>query len=120
MRRRSSSPCAPARSAVPVAAACVAPTVHAAAPEWKDNPLYDTIRQTYLLISDRLLGSVDAIEGVGEATREKLRFNTRAFVDAMSPSNFALTNPQVMAKAMMASSTVQLRKAPRFSVTASE
>jgi len=67
---------------------------------WQDNPLYDTIRQTYLLISDRLLGSVDAIEGVDEATREKLRFTTRAFVDAMSPSNFALTNPQVVARAI--------------------
>jgi len=71
-----------------------------ASPEWKDNPLYDTIRQTYLLVSDRLLGSVDALEGVDPATREKIRFNTRAFVDAMSPSNFALTNPQVIAKAM--------------------
>ena len=70
------------------------------APEWRDNPLFDTIRQTYLLISDRLLGSVDAIEGVDEETREKLRFGTRAFVDAMSPSNFALTNPQVLEKAM--------------------
>src|SRR4051812_27397623 len=47
------------------------------APAWQNNPLYDTIRQTYLLISDRLLGSVDAIEGVDEATREKLRFTTR-------------------------------------------
>ncbi len=71
-----------------------------AAAEWRDNPLYDTIRQTYLLVSDRLLGSVDALEGVDAATREKIRFNTKAFVDAMSPSNFALTNPQVMAKAM--------------------
>ncbi|HYD11335.1 MAG TPA: class I poly(R)-hydroxyalkanoic acid synthase [Allosphingosinicella sp.] len=71
-----------------------------AAPEWRDNPLFDTIRQTYLLISERLLGSVDAIEGVDEATREKLRFTTRAFVDAMSPSNFALTNPLVIEKAM--------------------
>jgi polyhydroxyalkanoate synthase len=70
------------------------------APAWQDNPLYDTIRQTYLLISDRLLGSVDAIEGVDEATREKLRFSTRAFVDAMSPSNFALSNPQVMERAI--------------------
>src|SRR3954462_10260495 len=67
---------------------------------WQDNPLYDTIRQTYLLISDRLLGSVDAIEGVDEATRDKLRFTTRAFVDAMSPSNFALTNPQVIERAI--------------------
>src|SRR4051812_7521058 len=71
-----------------------------AAKAWQDNPLYDTIRQTYLLISDRLLGSADAIEGVDGATREKLRFATRAFVDAMSPSNFALTNPQVMERAI--------------------
>ena len=42
-----------------------------AAPEWRDNPLFDTIRQTYLLVSERLLGSVDAIEGVDEETREQ-------------------------------------------------
>ena len=71
-----------------------------AAPEWRDNPLFDTIRQTYLLVSERLLGSVDAIEGVDEATREKMRFTTRAFVDAMAPTNFALTNPQVIERAM--------------------
>ena len=71
-----------------------------AAPEWRDNPLFDTIRQTYLLISERLLGSVDAIEGVDAATREKIRFLTRSFVDAMSPSNFALTNPQVIERAI--------------------
>ena len=71
-----------------------------AAPEWRDNPIFDTIRQTYLLVSDRLLGSVDAIEGVDEATRGKMRFMTKAFVDAMAPSNFALTNPQVLERAM--------------------
>jgi polyhydroxyalkanoate synthase len=70
------------------------------APEWRDNPLFDTIRQTYLLISERMLGSVDAIEGLDERTRGKLRFSTRAFVDAMSPSNFALTNPLVLERAM--------------------
>ena len=68
------------------------------APQWRDNPLFDMIRQSYLLISDRLLGSVDAIEGVPDKQREQLRFTTRAFVDAMSPSNFALTNPQVLEK----------------------
>ena len=71
-----------------------------AAKEWRENPLFDTIRQTYLLVSDRLLGSVDAIEGIDESSREKLRFMTRAFVDAMSPSNFALTNPQVIERAI--------------------
>ena len=67
-----------------------------AAPEWGDNPIFDTIRQTYLRVSDQLLGTVDEIDGVDAATRERLRFATRSFVDAMSPSNFALTNPQVL------------------------
>jgi polyhydroxyalkanoate synthase subunit PhaC len=67
-----------------------------AAPEWRDNPIFDTIRRTYLQISDQLLGTVNEIEGVDATTRERLRFATRSFVDAMSPSNFALTNPQVL------------------------
>src|SRR5918993_546250 len=67
-----------------------------AAPEWRENPLFDTIRQTYLALSDRMLGSVDEIDGVDEATRHKLKFAVKNFVDAMSPSNFALTNPQVL------------------------
>ena len=66
------------------------------AAEWHDYPLFDTIRQTYLAISDQLLGSVDKIDGLDEAARQKLRFTTKSFVDAMSPSNFALTNPEVM------------------------
>ncbi|MEO6248876.1 MAG: class I poly(R)-hydroxyalkanoic acid synthase [Sphingomicrobium sp.] len=64
--------------------------------EWRDNPLFDTIRQSYLAISEQLLGSVDKVEGLDEAARQKLRFATKSFVDAMSPSNFALTNPEVM------------------------
>jgi polyhydroxyalkanoate synthase len=67
-----------------------------AAPEWQDNPIFDTIRKSYLQIADQLLGSVDNIDGFDEATRQKLRFGVRGFVDAMSPSNFALTNPQVL------------------------
>jgi polyhydroxyalkanoate synthase len=71
-----------------------------AAKEWRENPLFDMIRQSYLLISDRLLGSVDTIEGIDDKTRERLRFSTRAFVDAMAPSNFALTNPLVLQRTM--------------------
>jgi len=71
-----------------------------AAPEWRENPIFDTIRQTYLRVSDQLLGTVDEIEGVDAPTREKLRFATRSFVDAMSPSNFALTNPQVLKRTL--------------------
>lgn len=71
-----------------------------AAPEWSENPIFDTIRQTYLRVSDQLLGSVDEIEGLDQATREKLKFATRSFVDAMSPSNFALTNPEVLKRTL--------------------
>ncbi|HWH16919.1 MAG TPA: class I poly(R)-hydroxyalkanoic acid synthase, partial [Allosphingosinicella sp.] len=71
-----------------------------AAPEWRDNPLFDMIRQSYILISDRLLGTIEALEGVDEKTRERLRFATKAFVDAMAPSNFALTNPLVLEKTL--------------------
>lgn len=71
-----------------------------AAPEWSENPIFDTIRQTYLRVSDQLLGTVDEIEGLDLATREKLKFATRSFVDAISPSNFALTNPQVLKRTL--------------------
>src|SRR6476661_7932984 len=71
-----------------------------AAPEWSENPIFDTIRQTYLRVSDQLLGTVDEIEGIDAETREKMRFATKSFVDAMSPSNFAVTNPQVLKRTL--------------------
>jgi polyhydroxyalkanoate synthase len=71
-----------------------------AASQWRDNPLFDMIRQSYLLVSERLLGSVDSLEGVDPKQREKLRFVTKNFVDAMAPSNFAATNPLVIERAM--------------------
>ena len=67
-----------------------------ASPEWGENPVFQTIRDSYLAISDRLLGSVEEMEGIDEPTRQRLRFATKSFVDAMAPSNFALTNPEVM------------------------
>ena len=71
-----------------------------AASEWRENPIFDTIRKTYLQISDQLLGTVDEIEGLDPAAHERLRFSTQSFVDAMSPSNFALTNPQVLKRTL--------------------
>lgn len=71
-----------------------------AAPEWRDNPLFDTIRQSYLAISDQLMKSVDQAENLDEEAHQRLKFLTASFVDAMSPSNFALTNPQVLKATM--------------------
>jgi polyhydroxyalkanoate synthase len=66
------------------------------APEWHQNPVFDTIRKTYLALSDKLLGTVEGFDGLDHEARQRLRFAVRNFVDAMSPSNFALTNPQVL------------------------
>ncbi len=70
------------------------------APEWREQPVFDFLRQSYLTIAEHLLKTVEQVEGLDEAQRERLRFATRGFVDAMSPSNFAATNPQVIAKAI--------------------
>lgn len=69
-----------------------------AAPQWRDNPLFDWIRQSYFLISDHLLANIDALEGVDDRQKEQLRFAARGFLEAMSPSNFAATNPVVLEK----------------------
>jgi polyhydroxyalkanoate synthase len=71
-----------------------------AAPEWQESPVFDTIRQTYLALAERMLGSVEQMEGLDPDSRAKLNFAVRNFVDAMSPSNFALTNPQVLKRTM--------------------
>ncbi len=65
-------------------------------PEWSETPMFDTMRQSYLAISDKLLGTVEEIEGIDDAARSRLRFATKGFVDAMSPANYLALNPQVM------------------------
>ena len=63
--------------------------------QWEE-PLFAAIRQSYLAIADRLLAGVEAMAGLDPRHKEQLRFLTRSFVDAMSPANFAATNPQVL------------------------
>jgi len=67
-----------------------------AAPQWRDNPLFDLIRQTYALVSEHMLRAVEAFERLDPKQREQLRFATRAFLDAMAPANFAVTNPEAL------------------------
>lgn len=67
-------------------------------PAWTEHPFYDLIRQSYLLLSDYLMKMADAVDGVDPRQKAKLRFATTGLLDAMAPSNFPLTNPQVMRK----------------------
>jgi polyhydroxyalkanoate synthase len=65
-------------------------------PAWADNALFDFMKQSYLLTSRWLVETVNQLNGSDEKTRQKIDFYTRQFVDAMAPSNFIATNPEVL------------------------
>ncbi|RVT93844.1 PHA/PHB synthase family protein [Sphingomonas crocodyli] len=63
---------------------------------WRQTPIFDVIRQAYLLLCEHFMRAVDAIDGVEPEVRNKIRFAMRTVTEAMSPANFPLTNPQVL------------------------
>jgi polyhydroxyalkanoate synthase subunit PhaC len=63
---------------------------------WTDNTLFDFIKQSYLLTARWLQSAVKDVDGIDERTARKVDFYTRQFVDAIAPSNFLLTNPEVL------------------------
>jgi len=63
---------------------------------WSDNALFDFIKQSYLLTARWVQSAVKDVEGLDERTARKVDFYTRQFVDALAPSNFVLTNPEVL------------------------
>ena len=66
---------------------------------WSDTPHFDLLKQVYLLNSRQLYDFVDRAQ-VDEKTRLQLKFHARQFIDAMSPSNFPATNPDVIRTAI--------------------
>ncbi len=64
--------------------------------DWQQNIVFDFIKQSYLLTARWLQTTVGDLEGLDDKTRRKLDFYTRQFIDALSPSNFVLTNPEVL------------------------
>jgi polyhydroxyalkanoate synthase subunit PhaC len=63
---------------------------------WSDGTLFDFIKQSYLLTARWLQSTVKEVDGLDDKTARKVDFYTRQFVDAMAPSNFVLTNPEVL------------------------
>ena len=64
--------------------------------DWQQNFLYDYIKQSYLIAAKHLHHAVGSVEGLDEHTAKKVDFFTRQYIDALSPSNFVLTNPEVL------------------------
>ena len=66
------------------------------ADEWQENIVYDLIKQSYLLSAKAAHDLVTETEDLDEKTLKKAEFFTKQYIDALSPTNFALTNPDVM------------------------
>ena len=67
--------------------------------EWQRIPWFDYLRQSYLINSRFLSDWIEALEAEPRA-KERLRFIARQFSDAMSPANFAATNPEALRLAL--------------------
>ena len=67
--------------------------------EWSKNPIFDYIKQSYLL-SSKMLTEMAANANLSEKEQKKLEFYTQQYVDALSPTNFAMTNPEVLNQAL--------------------
>jgi polyhydroxyalkanoate synthase len=65
---------------------------------WKENEIFDFIKQSYLLSARFVQDVVTRVDGLEPKTAQKVDFYARQFVDAMSPSNFLMTNPEVLRK----------------------
>jgi polyhydroxyalkanoate synthase len=67
-----------------------------AAPEWRDNPFFDCLRQSYALTTRWADQAVERTEGLDPQTKSKAAFYTRLIASALSPSNFVATNPELL------------------------
>ncbi len=64
--------------------------------EWQESALFDFIKQSYLLTCEWMKKSVAEAKGLDELERKKLDFYTQLFAGAISPTNFIMTNPEVI------------------------
>jgi len=69
-------------------------------PAWGASPIYDYLRQAYLLNAQYLKRMAETLPAPDVLTQNRLRFATRQFVDALAPSNFIATNPEFVQKAL--------------------
>lgn len=69
------------------------------AEEWSTNPIFSYIKQSYLLGSG-MLQNMASNANLSESEQRKLEFYTQQYIDAMSPTNFAITNPEVLQQAL--------------------
>ena len=63
--------------------------------DWRDNAFFSFLKQAYLLTSKWATDLVDEAEGLDPHTKHKAQFYVRQFTNALSPSNFLVSNPEI-------------------------
>jgi polyhydroxyalkanoate synthase subunit PhaC len=72
-------------------------------PEWKSNQFFDFVMQAYLLSTQWAQDLVRNAEGLDPHTRKKAEFYVQQITNALAPSNFVLTNPEVLRETLASS-----------------
>jgi polyhydroxyalkanoate synthase len=83
-------------------------------PEWTENPVFDVMKQSYLLTSNWLNDLVAGVEGVDDTAKRRTQFFTKLLTDAFSPSNYLASNPTALREAMRSNGESLVRGAERF------
>ena len=73
--------------------------------DWQTNFVFDYVKQSYLIAARHIHDVVSGVQDLPDESKRKVNFFTRQYVDALSPSNFALTNPQVLRETMKSGGT---------------
>lgn len=69
-------------------------------PAWSEEPVFDYLKQAYLLTAQRAQELVEGAEGLDEGTRTRVDFFTQQALNALSPANFPATNPEAVRRAI--------------------
>ncbi|WP_394017810.1 class I poly(R)-hydroxyalkanoic acid synthase [Xanthobacter pseudotagetidis] len=70
---------------------------------WSDSPIFDALRQAYLVTSKWAEDMVEEAEGLDDHTKHKAEFLVRQVSNAISPSNFVVTNPEIIRETLSSS-----------------
>jgi polyhydroxyalkanoate synthase len=77
-------------------------------PAWREQPYFAYLKQAYLLYA-QYLAELAGLAQLSAADKQRLQFATRQYVDALAPTNFAATNPEVMQRAVETEGTSLLQ-----------
>jgi polyhydroxyalkanoate synthase len=69
-------------------------------PDWTDNPLFDVMKQSYLISAGWMNELVAEVQGVDPMTKRRAEFFMKMLTDAFAPSNFLLSNPAALREAV--------------------